>query len=109
MQTSAMLGLLAVALFGGKLLTEWMGSRLFFAVYWFGVILVVLWVALLAIVDMWATKHHFGRLRHHCLVEQAKLEAEVRRIQAVRGNGKAGKVFHQEKNGGGGRKAEDHS
>ena len=31
MQTSAMLGVLAVAMFGGKLLTEWLGSRLFFA------------------------------------------------------------------------------
>ena len=69
----------------------------------------VLWVALLALVDMWATKHHFGRLRHRCLVEQAKLEAEARRIRSVRGNGKAGKVYHEEKGEGGGMKAEDHS
>ena len=55
-----------------------------------GLILLVCWVALLALVDVWATKHHFNRLQHRCQIEQAKLEAELRRIQSVRGNGKKG-------------------
>lgn len=106
MQTSAMLGLLAVALLAGQLLTEWLRSGWFAGVYWFAVILLVCWVGLLAVVDMWATKHHFGRLRQHCLVEQAKLEAEIRRIRAIRGNGKAGRVRHGEKPEGGRGKGE---
>ena len=99
MQTSAMLGVLAVAMFTWKLLTAWLHSPWFSAVFLIGIILLVCWIGLLALVDAWATKHHFGRLRHHCTVEQAKLEAEIRRIQSIRGNGKAGTR-------GGGRKAE---
>ena len=90
MQTSAMLALLAVAVFVGYLLTVWLRSAWFAPVYWIAVMGVACWVALLAVVDIWATRHHFGRLRHDCLVEQAKLKAEIRRIQSVRGNGKAG-------------------
>jgi hypothetical protein len=86
MQTSAMLGLLAFAL-PGIFLTAWLRSGWFFLIYCVAVILGVCWVLLLALVDVWATKHHFGRLRHQCLVEKLKLNAEVRRIQAARGNG----------------------
>jgi hypothetical protein len=89
MQTSAMLGLLAAALLAGYVLGPWMGAGWFSLAFWGAVLGGVGWVLLLAAVDVWATKHHFGRLRHRCLVEQAKLEAEVRRIQALRGNGKA--------------------
>ncbi len=91
MQTSAMLAILAVALLVGYLLMLWIRSSLFATVFWIIVMLVTCWVALLAMVDIWATKHHFSRMRDRCLVEQAKLQAEARRIQAVRGNGKAGK------------------
>lgn len=89
MQTSAMLGLMAIAMLVGYVLTEWLNSGLFAALYWLAVMGVACWVALLALVDIWATKHHFDRLRHHCVVEQAKLEIELRRIQSVRSNGKA--------------------
>lgn len=90
MQTSAMLALLAIAISVGYMLTVWLRSGWFAAVYWSAVMLVVCWVALLAVVDMWATRHHFGRLRYEHRVEQAKLQAELRRARAVRGNGKAG-------------------
>ena len=89
MQTSAMLGLLAVALFVGQLATERIESGLFAIVYWVGVLLMVGWVGLLALVDIVATRHHFSRLRQTYIVEQAKLQGELRRIQATRGNGKA--------------------
>ena len=101
MQTSAMLALLAVALLVGYVLTVWLGPDNFVVVFWIAVMAVACWVALLAAVDIWATRHHFGRLRHHCLVEQAKLQAELRRIQAVRGNGKAGKAHHRDIEGTG--------
>jgi hypothetical protein len=90
MQTSAMLGILAVAMPAGYLLTIWINSGWFALVFWMAVIGLACWVALLALVDIWATKHHYGRLRYECQVEQARLQAELRRIQAFRGNGKKG-------------------
>jgi peptidoglycan/LPS O-acetylase OafA/YrhL len=85
MQTSGLLGLLAVAIFVGQWVTE---PNLLGFLFWGGVLLVLAWVALLAIVDMLATKHHFARLRQTYLVEEAKLQAELRRIRATAGNGK---------------------
>ncbi len=86
MQTSAMLGLLAVAILVGPLLT---GPPWLVLVFWIGVLLVVVWVMLLALVDIWATKFHFSRLRQAYLKQEAELQAEVRRVRAARGNGQA--------------------
>ena len=46
MQTSAMLGVLGVAIFIGQLLMIWTVSQLFLVIYWSGVVLLVFWVAL---------------------------------------------------------------
>jgi len=86
MQTSAMLGLLAVALLVGQLIS---GPPLLVLLFWGAVMLVLGWVGLLALVDIWATKHHFGRVRQAFLAEEAKLQAELRRLKAAGGNGKA--------------------
>jgi len=86
MQTSVMLGLLAVALFVGQLLT---GPPLFMVLFWAALLLLIVWMGLLAAADIMATRQHFGRLRHEHLLEQAKLQAELRRIQSARSNGKA--------------------
>ena len=99
MQTSAMLGLLAVAVLVGYVLTVWLRSGSFAVIYWMGVMGLACWIALLAMMDFWATKHHFGRLRHDCLVEQAKLQSQLRQIQAVRGNGKGGEASPREQGG----------
>jgi hypothetical protein len=56
--------------------------------YWGAVLLLVLWMALLAVADMVATKFHFTRLKTDYMVEQAKLRAQMRKIQGVEGNGK---------------------
>jgi len=88
MQTSAMLGLLAVALFVGELLTSRIQSPWFRLTYWSGVLLGVVWIGLLAAADVWASKYHYDRLRQSYLIEEAKLQAELRRIQAKRSNGK---------------------
>jgi len=91
MQTSAMLAVLAVALSVGHAATNWwIRSGWFAAVFWLATMLLACWVGLLALVDIWATKHYYGRLRHNCLVERAKLEAELRRVQSVEGNGRKG-------------------
>jgi amino acid permease len=91
MQASAMLGLMAVAIFVGQLVVPRIESRLLASAYWGAVLLMVGWVGLLAAADVLATKHHFTRLRQTYLIEQAKLHAEIRRMQATRGNGKAPK------------------
>jgi hypothetical protein len=91
MQASAMLGLTAVAVWVGQLVISRIDSKLVGSAYWGAVLLMVGWVGLLAAADVLATKHHFTRLRQTYLVEQAKLHAELRRIQAARGNGKAPK------------------
>ncbi|MGA2064053.1 MAG: hypothetical protein ABSG86_03745 [Thermoguttaceae bacterium] len=92
MQTSAMLGLLGVAIPLGQVLPPWLGSVMFTVLYWGGVLVLVLWMALLALADIVATQQHFGRLHNEYLVEQAKLQAEARRLQAGQeqdqGNGK---------------------
>ena len=90
MQTSAMLGLLAIAIFVGELLIAWIDSVWFGMSFCVGMLIVVIWVGLLAAVDIFATKHHYDRLRQSYVIEQAKLQAELRRIQAKRGNGRAG-------------------
>jgi hypothetical protein len=87
-QTTAMLGILAAGLFAGELLPRWIDSRLFLIIYWVAMMLLVLWMALLAAADIWATKFHFSRLSHKFLIEQAKLKAEIQRVQSLRGNGK---------------------
>ncbi len=91
MQTSVMLAMLAVALSVGYAATNWwIRSGWFAAVFWLATMLLACWASLLALVDIWATKHYYGRLRHDCLVERAKLEAELRRVQSVGGNGRKG-------------------
>ena len=86
-----MLGLMAVAVLVGQLGIARIESKLLASAYWGAVLLMVGWVGLLAAADVLATKHHFTRLRQTYLVEQAKLHAELRRMQAARGNGKAPK------------------
>lgn len=88
MQTSALLGLSGVALALGQMLTLWFGSPWFAVACWGATMLLLCWIGLLALVDIWATKHHFGRLGHHCLVEEMRLQAEARRLQAAGANGK---------------------
>jgi len=95
MQSSAILGILAVAIFAGYLLALWLNSRVFVVAFLSLVMLAICWVGMLAAMDIVATKRHFGRLRENCLIEQAKLKAELNRIQAARGNGKPGKTFHE--------------
>lgn len=90
MQTTAMLAIAAVALLVGHWIDPERVSPLVFLLYWAGVILLVLWVALLAVADMISTKSYFGRVQQSQLVEKAKLQAELRKIQSSRGNGRPG-------------------
>lgn len=86
MQCSAMLIILAVAVFVGQWIT---GPPLLVILFYSGTLLLVAWLALLAVADTIVTVHHFQGLRADCLVEQAKLKAEAKRIKSVNGNGRA--------------------
>jgi hypothetical protein len=88
MQTSGMIGVLAVALPLGSALTFWSGSALFALFFLLFLTLVVVWVCLLAIVDVWSTKRHFDRFRNKDLLEQTKLRAELRMFETAKNDGK---------------------
>jgi hypothetical protein len=81
MQTSALLGLLGAAIFGGLLLMDSQFPWKFKAIYWIGVLLLVLWIALLAIADMVATTFYYSRARSDFVVQHAKLQAELRKAR----------------------------
>lgn len=84
-QTSAMLMVLAAALAA----THWVTRPPWaFLALLVGILVLLVWVTLLAVADIVATKYYYGRLRHRYLMEEVKLQAELRRLQAVRGDGR---------------------
>lgn len=88
-QTSAMLGLVGIGMLVGRLLIVWRAHPTLILLFWGGVVLLVLWLGLLAVADMVATRYYFSRLRRDYLVEQARLQAQLRRMERTRGNGQA--------------------
>lgn len=93
MFTSALLAVVAMLLpVGQGVMFFWPKGPVAFwmnVVVWGLVLLLLGWVGLLAIADVWATKVYFDPLRHHCTVQRVCLEAELRRVQARESNGKA--------------------
>jgi UDP-N-acetylmuramyl pentapeptide phosphotransferase/UDP-N-acetylglucosamine-1-phosphate transferase len=92
MQTSAMLGLLGVAIFVGQVLMT-LDTPLFLVIYWSGVLLLLLWMAILAVADMVATSFYYSREKNDYLVEHARLQGELllaREKEAKARNGKPG-------------------
>jgi hypothetical protein len=88
-QTSTMLGLVGIAMLVGRLLIVWRAPPTLILLFWGGVVLLVLWLGVLAVADMVATRYYFNRLREKYLVEQARLQAQLRRMERTRGNGQA--------------------
>jgi UDP-N-acetylmuramyl pentapeptide phosphotransferase/UDP-N-acetylglucosamine-1-phosphate transferase len=91
MQTSAMLGLLGVAIFVGQLLMTLATSQLFLVIYWCCVLALLLWMAILAVADMAATSFYYSREKNTYIAEHAKLQGELLRAreeEARRRNGK---------------------
>ncbi|MDH3717327.1 MAG: hypothetical protein OES79_04330 [Planctomycetota bacterium] len=85
MQASLMIGVTGLAIMAGNWLPA---DPLVHLVYWAGVILWVVWIALLALADGLATQHHFRRLRNEQLVEEAQLRRQLQQHQH-KGNGHA--------------------
>jgi len=83
-QTSAMIGMVGLALLIGQFLPRipWLVG-----LYWIVVLLIVIWILLLAIVDMLHTRFHFGRMRNDQKAEHDRLNAELRRHRDRMGNG----------------------
>ena len=80
-QTSTMLGVVGVAILGGRLFPPDQGGAALI-IYWSCVALLVLWMALLAMADIVSTRLYFGRLRRDVEVQRTVLEAQLRRKTA---------------------------
>lgn len=80
MQTSTMLGFVGVAVLAGRLFPPDEPS-LVTILYWTGVILLVLWMGLLALADMIATRIHYGIQRRKTDSERDRIEAQLRRFR----------------------------
>jgi hypothetical protein len=78
-QGSVLLGLLAVALVAGHWVSSPPWHPWAFASYWGLVLLVVAWVALLALADLVSTRLYFGRIEEHYRLEETRLKAELER------------------------------
>jgi hypothetical protein len=94
-QTSAMIGLLGVAIVVGQLLLKDVDKPLlkFQVYYWIGVLALLLWILLLAVADMVATSAYYSRERSDFAVQHAKLQVELRKARERAGrrhNGKPG-------------------
>jgi len=95
MQTSTMLAIIAAALPVGPWIIQMADEhreadwpKRGFAVWVAVLIGLLVWVGLLAVADIWASRHFFGRLRQRYWLEKTRLEAELRRIHGAGGNGK---------------------
>lgn len=77
-----MVGLVGVAIAGALLIHD----TLLTAMYWVGVLLVVLWILMLAIIDALSSFAFLKQQRKRHLVEQAEIQAELlREIKRRRG------------------------
>jgi sterol desaturase/sphingolipid hydroxylase (fatty acid hydroxylase superfamily) len=80
-QTSALLGLLALAMVAGHWMTSPPWRPWAFTVYWGIVLIVVAWVALLALADLVSTRLYFGHVRERYRWEETRLKAELERMK----------------------------
>ncbi len=79
-QISLLLAMVAVAMVAGLFIFE----PFVMALFWLGVLLLLLWIVLLAMLDASASHAFFARVRSRELAQQAALHADAR--QQGRGN-----------------------
>ncbi len=80
-----MLGFVGVAILAGRLFPP-DDSSVVTVLYWSGVTLLVLWMALLAMADMVSTRMHYGGQRRKVDNERRKIEAQLRHLRANQEN-----------------------
>ncbi len=98
-QSSAMIGLVGLAILVGHFMRPPV-SPLLAGLYWIGVILLVGWTGLLALLDMLATRLFYANAHQANAVEQVRLKAALRRAETVGGNGKNEGASPHEPTGG---------
>jgi hypothetical protein len=77
MQASGMIGIVGFALIVGDTFIPWMNDPVVTAGFWIGVVLVTVWIALLAIVDLLAARLYVERICENDILEQTRLHAEM--------------------------------
>jgi hypothetical protein len=82
---SSVIGMIGIALLASPRIMD--PTRFSFWLYWVGLLLAVMAIAILAIIDLISTRLYYRRLHHSGLVEQAVLKAKLKRLQAHRRNG----------------------
>jgi hypothetical protein len=76
MQTSGMIAVLGLAMFVGQFVT----SPLWIGPYWLGVLCLLGWVLLLALLDIGAIHKYYGSLRAEHRTQLAAMEARLRQL-----------------------------
>jgi hypothetical protein len=84
MSASGTIGVVGIALFLGDTLIPWIDERAVTLTFWLVVILLTIWIALLAFVDIFATKRYIGRISEDQILEQTQLHAELFRLSRER-------------------------
>jgi hypothetical protein len=84
MQASALIGVVGVAVLGGL----WIDGPPGEALYWCGVLLVVIWICLLAGADAASTQSFFRDVQKRRAAEHAALQPELDRYRRHVGNGR---------------------
>ncbi|MCC6125535.1 MAG: hypothetical protein IT426_11275 [Pirellulales bacterium] len=86
MQASGAIGIVGIALFvgvafflGRESLASGIENAAAIAAYWFAVLLLTVWMALLAFADVWASRRYVDRILDRDLREQTKLHAGLYR------------------------------
>ena len=82
---SDMIGLIGLALMASPRMVD--PVRTSFWLYWSGILLAVVAIALLAVFDLVSTRVYFSQIQRAGLAEQAALKAELARLMGHRGNG----------------------
>ena len=82
LQVSAMLGIAAVAMLIG-LLISWRDYPSVFVFWWTGIVVLVGWIILLAMADALATRRFFRRVRQERAVEEARWQAKLNRPRST--------------------------
>jgi hypothetical protein len=79
-QTSSMLGVLAIGLCVGQLIPRQQTPTLF-VLFWLGLLLLLAWIVLLALGDLIVGRQHIARLSRERRVAEAQLRAELQRLR----------------------------
>jgi hypothetical protein len=86
-QVSMLLFVVGAGLFAGGLISPVRQPTLFVG-FWFVLAVLLLWIVLLALVDVFASSVRHSRLYQEQVIARAKLEAEVRRKRDAQRAGK---------------------